>query len=90
MKINPKTKIREVAGEHIAMRVGDGKMADMTSVVAFNESSLLLIERLHDCDFELDDVVRVLTDEYEIDNATARRDAERWLEQMKANDIITR
>jgi len=88
MKINPKIKIREVAGEHISMRVGDGKMADMTSVVAFNESSLLLIERLRDRDFELDDVVRVLTDEYEVDEATARRDAEKWLEQMKANDII--
>lgn len=90
MRINSKVKIREVAGEHIAMRVGDGVEADMTSVVAFNESSLLLIDRLRDRDFDVDDVVSVLTDEYNVDAATARGDAEKWLEQMSANDMIVR
>lgn len=87
MKLNPKMKVREVAGEHIVMRVGtDG--TDMTTVIALNESSLLLYNRLRDCAFSIDDAVKVLTDEYEIDEATARRDVENWAQEMRRNGLL--
>ena len=64
MKINDNLKVRTVAGENIVMMQGvDG--TDMTRVVALNESALLLFNRLSGREFEVDDVVRVLTDEYE-------------------------
>lgn len=87
MKIDPNKKVRKVAGENIII-MSDGGATDMTRVVALNESALELYNALKDCDFELDDVVRVLTETYEVDSATARRDAEEWIASMKQNNIL--
>ena len=87
MKLNPNMKVRDVAGEHIVMRVGvDG--TDMTTVIALNESSLLLYERLRGREFEMEDAVSVLTGEYEVDEATARKDAEDWIADMANNGMM--
>ncbi len=88
MKIKQNIKIHEVAGEHIVMRVGDGKKADMTTVIAFNPSALLLMDRLCGRDFTVEDAVRVLTDKYEVDEATARKDAEGWIAEMANNGMM--
>jgi hypothetical protein len=49
-----------------------------------NESSTFLWKELQGSDFTVDDMVRLLTDEYEVDADTARRDAEalcqKWIE----------
>ena len=87
MKINDNLKVRTVAGENIVMMQGvDG--TDMTRVVALNESALLLFNRLSGREFEVDDVVRVLTDEYEVNEADARKDAEAWVDEMKKNALV--
>ena len=87
MKINDNLKVRTVAGENIVMMQGvDG--TDMTRVVALNESALLLFNRLSGGEFEVDDVVRVLTDEYEVNEADARKDAEAWVAEMKKNALV--
>ncbi len=87
MKINDNLKVRTVAGENIVMMQGvDG--TDMTRVVALNESALLLFNRLSGREFEVDDVVRVLTDEYEVNEADARKDAEAWVAEMKKNALV--
>ena len=74
MKINDKMKIRTVAGENIVI-MQDANGSDMTRVVALNESALLLYNQLMGQEFEVDDVVRMLTDEYEVNEADARKDA---------------
>lgn len=87
MRIDPKRKVRTVAGENIVI-MSDGKAADMTRVVALNESAFDIYNALRDREFEVDDVVRVLTDTYDVDPATARRDAEEWLVDMRKNDML--
>ena len=87
MKINDKLKVRAVAGENIVI-MQDAAGSDMTRVVALNESALLLHSRLTGREFDIDDVVRVLTDEYEVDETAARKDAEAWVEEMKKNGLI--
>ena len=87
MRINPNIKIRNVAGENIVMRVGKNG-TDMTTVIAFNESSLALYNALVNKDFTVDDAVQALTAAYEVDEATARRDAEEWLRQMRDNGML--
>lgn len=87
MRINERMKVRTVAGENIVIMQGDGG-ADMTKVVALNESSMLLYEKLSGRDFEMADIVQLLTDTYEVDPATARSDAEVWVEQMRRNSLI--
>ncbi len=87
MRINDKMKLRNVAGENIIlMQNADG--TDMTRVVALNESALLLYNRLIGREFELDDVVHALVDEYEVSEADARKDAEAWVAEMKKNALV--
>lgn len=87
MRFNPHFKIRDVMGEHIVVMPGDTQ-ADMTRVVALNDSALLLYNALRDRDFELDDAVSILTGEYEVAEDVARRDAEALLADMKKNNLL--
>ena len=80
-------KVRTVAGENIVVMQGDGG-ADMTRVVALNESALLLYNALMGSEFELDDVVKKLVEEYEVEEDAARKDAQAWVEDMKKNHLV--
>ncbi|MBQ5619826.1 MAG: PqqD family protein [Alistipes sp.] len=87
MKISEKYKVREMAGEHIIVMPGRYG-ADMTRVVALNATSLYLWEQLAGREFDLDEVVRLLVAQYEIDPETARTDAEKWIEQLQKCGIL--
>lgn len=87
MKINDKLKVRTVAGENIVI-MQDAAGSDMTRVVALNESALMLYNRLMGREFEVEDVVRLLTDEYEVNEADARKDAEAWVDEMIKNALV--
>lgn len=87
MKISNQYKVREMAGEHIIVMPGRYGV-DMTRVVALNATSLYLWEALAEREFDLDEVARLLTENYEIDAETARRDAEKWIEQLAACGIL--
>ena len=87
MRIDTKKRLREVAGEHIVIGQAEGT-ADMTKVVGLNESAVLLYKRLEGRDFVLADVVQVLCDEYDVDPATARHDAEAWVAAMREQGLL--
>ncbi len=87
MRINERMKIRSVAGENIVVMQGD-EGTDMTRVVALNESALLLYNALAGRNFEVEDVVRLLVDEYEVNEENARKDAEVWIADMKKNHLV--
>jgi len=87
MKINPSIKIRDVAGEHIVVMPG-AMQTDLTRVIALNGSALLLYNALSGRDFELEDAVRVLTDEYDVSPDVARRDAQTLIDDMRKNNLL--
>lgn len=87
MKINERMKIRQVVGENVVIMPGV-ESTEMTRVVALNESAMLLYNALTGREFEVDDVVRMLVDEYEVDEDAARKDAEAWVADMKKNHLI--
>ena len=87
MRINDKMKVRTVAGENIVI-MQDASGSDMTRVVALNESALLLYNALAAREFEVDDIVRLLTEEYEVNETDARKDAEAWVSEMKKNALV--
>lgn len=80
-------KIRQVVGENVVIMPGV-ESTDMTRVVALNESAMLLYNALAGREFEVADVVRMLVDEYEVDEYAARKDAEAWVADMKKNHLI--
>lgn len=87
MRINPNIIIRDMVSEHIVVMPG-AVQTDMTRVIALNDSALLLYNALSGRDFELEDAVRVLTDEYDVTPDVARRDAEALLADMRKNNLL--
>lgn len=87
MKINPIYKVRKIAGENIILLQGKTG-GDMTRVVAFNESALLMWDSLQGKDFTVDDAVAVLLDNYDVEEATARADAGKWVETIRENGLL--
>lgn len=87
MRFDERRKVRTVAGENIVIMQADGE-ADMTKVVALNESAMLVYEQLKDKEFAVADVARVLTDGYEVDEATAMADAEELMASMRREHLI--
>lgn len=81
MKIKDNLKLREIAGESIVLLQGE-KGSDMTRVLALNPSSRFLWEELKGRDFTLDDIVSLLCSHYDVDEARARDDARKWLDQL--------
>ena len=87
MKISEKFKVREMAGEHVIImpgRVG----ADMTRILALNDSSLYLWETLRGRDFTTEEAAGLLTERYEVDEATALRDAKAWTGKLAECGVL--
>lgn len=87
MRILPKYKVRNVANENVVLVQGRNP-GDMTSVIALNETSLYLWNELNGKDFELQDVVRLLMGRYDVEEATATKDAESWLATLREKSVI--
>ncbi|MBO5188626.1 MAG: PqqD family protein [Alistipes sp.] len=87
MKIAEKYKVREMAGEHIIVMPGTYG-ADMTRVISLNATSLYLWQELQGREFEVADVVALLVEHYDVDAATAERDAAAWMEQLRSCGVV--
>ncbi|MCI5717708.1 MAG: PqqD family protein [Alistipes sp.] len=87
MKIRQGYKVREIAGENVVIMQGKAG-ADMTRIITFNDSALLLWNELQGKDFGLQDAVRVLTDNYEVDAAVAERDARAWIDRLTECKLV--
>ena len=87
MKIDSKVKVRDIAGEKVVImhgRLG----ADLTRIIQLNGSSQWLLEQLAEREFEVADVVALLTSRYDVDEQTATADATKWVEQLRENKIV--
>lgn len=87
MKIDSKIKVRDIAGEKVVIM--QGRLgADLTRIIQLNGSSVWLLEQLADRDFEVVDVVKLLTSRYDVDEQTATTDATTWVEQLRENKML--
>lgn len=87
MKFREGYKVREIAGEHVVIM--QGRLgADMTRVIALNETSLLLWNSLQQKEFEIEDIVSVLTENYDVDPQVALKDATAWVEKLKECKLV--
>ncbi|MBQ6068705.1 MAG: PqqD family protein [Bacteroidales bacterium] len=87
MKINTIYKVRKVAGENIILLQGKTN-GDMTRVIAFNDSALLMWESLQGKDFSVQDAANVLLDNYDVDSAVANADAQKWVDTLRENGLL--
>ena len=87
MKISEKFKVREMAGEHVIImpgRVG----AYMTRSLAHNAWSLYLWATHRGRDFTTEEAAGLLTERYEVDEATALRDAQAWAGKLAECGVL--
>lgn len=83
MKTKKGFYLRDVCGESIIVAEGIENI-DFSRIINMNESAAYLWNKVLGTEFTVDDLVHLLLDEYEVDEATARTDAEalvqKWLE----------
>ncbi len=87
MQVKSGFKLNEVCGQTFLVPMGESNI-DFSKLIALNESSLLLWKRMSEGEFTTDDLVKTLLDEYEVDEATARKDVETIVEQFKSEGVV--
>jgi hypothetical protein len=87
MKRKKGFNLRNVCGERIIVAEGRENI-DFSKIISMNGSSEFLWNAIDGKDFTTDDLVRMLTDEYEVDEATARQDAETVVRQWTEAGIV--
>ncbi len=83
MKAKTGFNLRNVCGEQVIVAEGRENI-DFSNIISMNETSAYLWNAIQDTDFTVDDLVELLTQEYDVDEQTARKDAQalanQWLE----------
>lgn len=88
MKVKNGFNLREVCGEHIIVAEGDENI-DFSNIISMNESSAYLWEEVQKMGtFTVDNLVELICNQYEIDEATARKDAVALAAQWGTAGII--
>ncbi len=86
MKIKDGYLLREVAGSHIVVPIGEGSM-DFSGVISLNSVGAFLWNKLEkDCTKE--DLVSAILSEYDVDKDTAESDIDEFLEKLKGAELL--
>ena len=80
-------KLRDVCGEKIIVAEGKENI-DFSNIISMNESSAYLWEKLYGREFAIDDMAALLTQEYEVDEDTARADCQTLAAQWQKAGIV--
>ena len=83
MQIKKGIVLNEVCGERFLVPMGEENI-DFSKLIALNESSVLLWKRMEQGPFEVDDLVKVILDEYEIDETTVTNSAQKNCWKLRA------
>ena len=78
---------RTVCGEKIIVAEGKENI-DFSNIIVLNESAAYLWEKVSDNEFTAEEMAKWLTEEYDIDEETAKRDANTLAKQWMEAGII--
>lgn len=87
MKIKEGFTLKNVCGENVVIATGRQNI-DFTKLITLNESAAVIWNAVVGKEFSVDDMVAALTAEYDVDEQTARSDAEEVVRQWKENEIL--
>ena len=86
MKIKSGFAKREIAGSIIVVPVGKTSL-EFNGMITLNESGSFF----WDCftnDITVDDAVKMITDEYDVDADTARADIDKFVKMLEDNNLL--
>ncbi len=87
MKIKDGFELKDICGENIIISHGKENI-NFTKIITLNESAALIWNKVIGKDFSIEDMVRTIIDEYEIDEATAKKDCENIASEWKKVGFI--
>lgn len=87
MKIKNGFELREFCGEHLILASGRENI-DFSKVINLNESAAEMWKAVEGKEFTLADMTKALLDVYEVDEATAQKDAANILQEWISLGIV--
>lgn len=87
MKIKEGFELRDVCGENVIVATGR-KNIDFSKVISLNESAALMWREVVGKDFTEEDLVKILTDTYEVSEEQARKDVVALVDQWQEIGMI--
>ncbi|MBO7592053.1 MAG: PqqD family protein [Bacteroidaceae bacterium] len=87
MKIKNGFELRDVCGENVIIAHGVENI-DFTKVITLNESAALIWKQVEGKDFTEDDMVKILLDEYEVEEPQAQADVKKLFESWLKAGLV--
>ena len=87
MKLRKGFALREICGERIVVPEGIDVIT-FNKLISLNGSAKYLWETLQGKDFTVQDAAKLLTDKYEVEEATALSDAEKLINKWQEIGLI--
>ena len=86
MKIKENFMLRKVADTFVVVPVGDA-VADFNGMINLNEAGAFLWQQLEK-ETTPDDVVKAMLDHYDVDEAVAKADVDKFITELKSADLL--
>lgn len=86
MKIKSGFAKREIAGSNIVVPVGSTSK-EFNGMITLNESGAFFWDCFTE-DITIEEAVKKVTDEYDIDEQTAKRDIEKFVNMLSENNLL--
>lgn len=86
MKIIKDFILREIAGEHILVPTGEASQ-EFNGMLSMTDTAKFIWEHLENAN-SLDEMVKMVTDTYEVDEAIARRDVIGFLNALLQHEVV--
>ena len=80
MKLKPGFKLRNICGENILTAEGKENI-DFSNIISMNDTSVYLWQSVQNKEFTINELVKLLVDQYNIDEETARKDVQELTQQ---------
>lgn len=87
MKIKESLSLRKIADEYI-MIAEQGDTMDYTTAIALNDTAVFLIKETGNNDFDAEDWVQLLLDNYEVEREQAKQDVDNLIASLYEIGII--
>lgn len=89
MKILPNFTIRDICGEKVLVPSGIEHI-DFGALIHLNATAADILQHFQNIDFEVDDIVNYLVQEYDVTESQARSDVEQLLTSLIESKIVER
>lgn len=86
MKTSEKFVLRSIADSYVVVPVGDN-IVDFGAMITINETGAYIWNLLQN-DTDLDSIVSAMCSEFDVDEATARADAEEFVGILRDNRVL--